>query len=209
MYFQGLFLSCLLGCLTPPVVRVAIIDAGYDGLGVKTCQTGHYDVTKDLPSIGLDEAAFSNHGSVVGRIINSYTQNYCAVIIKIFDSSGSPHRIAQGIYRAIQANVSVINLSVSSGSFYSMEEYNAFKAADAAGIKVFLASSNDNRNLDKNCDLYPICYKGLKFVPVGSSSGKSNRGSFIKVKEDYCAQGLCGSSMSTAIATGKYINEIQ
>lgn len=198
----------LFSCIASAQVRVAVIDTGYNGKD-HLCATGHYDFINHKAEVGVDER---QHGTVVAHAIEKYASgNYCLVVLKVFTrNTVSLFDIINAIHLATAQKVDVINLSISGGTF-NAEEYNAIATATRSGIKVFIASGNDSKNLDKNCDVFPACYhiKGVTVVGSLGSDTKANYGYVVTQKESYCFEGICGTSMSTGIAAGKYIKELK
>lgn len=191
-------------------IRVGVIDSGYNNTSsVKLCSTGHYDTISEQYGIGKDE---KGHGTKVAEIIDYYSnKNYCILVFKVFSKTkGDSGNVVNAIYKAIDAKVDVINLSINSVHAMYAPEYSALWVATHKGIKVFFASGNDNQNLDENCNLYPVCYTGTGVVFVGSKNSKNvknqaNYGKVVTQEEDFCYDNFCGSSASTAIATGKWV----
>jgi subtilisin len=190
------------------VLKVAVIDSGYNSTkGIVLCNSGHYDFITNTQTIGKDNLG---HGTVVSGIIASYAlKNYCLVEYKVFGKNDSVklNAVAKAINMATDQGVDVINLSIQ-GSFNSIVEYNALKRAANSGIKIFIAAGNEKKDLDKICDTYPACYIGINFVIVGSLdlNTAANYGSVVKQREHFCSNNMCGTSMSCAIAAGKYVN---
>lgn len=187
-------------------IKIAVIDTGLTP-AIQTCPDGSYDFITDKPGVGIDTVG---HGTAMAKIIKNFAgkKDFCLISYKVFDGmNGNSIYIHRAIEMAIEDHVDIINMSLT-GPEYDKGEYFALKKAVAAGIKIFIASGNDKKNLNKVCDTYPACYKGINFVVVGTSDigTKANYGTVISQKEYFCSEHLCGTSISTAIATGKYIN---
>jgi len=217
-FILGLFI--LIYCqVAYSTTKVAVIDSGYDPTdGVILCPDGHYDFVNNKPGIALDTR---DHGTSIARIISKYAvKDFCLVIYRVFGDGGigDAHMVASAVRKAISDLVNVINLSLSSNGsgFFSDEEYAALKDAGSQGIQMFVAAGNDSKNLTKmkgSCNVYPACYVGITgFNVVGTSEQfrkRANMGSIITIKEPFCEFERCGTSISTAIATGKYVRRLQ
>lgn len=191
--------------------KVAIIDSGVTEVNkFALCKTGHFDFITDTPTVGLDTI---NHGSVISSIISDYT-NTCQVVFKVFKSRDQNiSYIADAVLMAIDEKVAAINLSAS-GRVFDEDEYYALNKAIKAGIRVFVPSGNKKLNLNKGCIVYPACYTqtdNLNLIVVGSSDNNTlaNTGKIIDQYEAFCYKDTCGTSMSTAYATGKYLKGLR
>ncbi len=234
MFKEGKFrnyivMLALVSCSQPSViahthkdnlpVKVAIIDSGYDpmvGPGLRLCLDGHYDYTKRSPEIGMDTNS-NSHGTKIARIVAKYSGgNYCLIIYKVFNNlTGESSDIADAVHRAHINGARIINLSMNTWNKNGVNEQERINllVAGEYGVRIFVAAGNDSANLDKECLAYPACYKGVKMTVVGSSKdiryiNKSNYGKIVDRKEAYCDEGMCGTSVSAAIATGKTIKEM-
>lgn len=193
-------------------IAIAVIDSGLDlstAKSVKLCGKGYNFITLK-EEIGYD---YLGHGSHIASTIADFAKsNYCLNIYKIFDDreGGSPVNIGGAIRLAIKDGAKVINLSLNGKSPSSFER-TSIREATALGIKVFVAAGNNRFDLDKKCQAFPACYKASGATVVGSLYHKNsvaNYGSIVKQKELYCYKGMCGTSVSTAIATGKYVKSL-
>lgn len=211
--FKYIIPILLFSSISYGVTRVAVIDSGFDKTKSKAtlCKTGHYDFVKNKPMVGTDEI---QHGTVVANAIHSYATNYCLVIYKIYPSSKTNTKITVALYKAIVDKVDIINLSFG-GPGKKDTEYNALSYVLSKGVKIFVSAGNDGINLDRTCDVYPVCYKDLDLIRVGSNTPQisgtvrlDNYGKILNTKEDWCFGSRCGTSFSTAIATGKYIRSL-
>lgn len=188
--------------------RVAVIDSGYSGKA-KICTFGSYDFIENKYGIGKD---LIGHGTTIANTIVDGNSKYCLVILRVFSNGQmqGPNLIPSAIFRAISEHVNVINLSLE-GYIYDAAEFVAIKYAISKGIKVFVASGNDNRNLDLMCNIYPACYHIPGLVVVGTyEKGKvGNVGSVVTQQEAWCSDSACGTSLSTAIATRKFLKGLK
>jgi hypothetical protein len=190
-------------------VPIAVIDTGYNGSTSKLCRDGHYDFVAGTPTVGRDQ---QGHGTVVVDAINTYGEdgNYCLMILKVFGAKGSQTRtnvITDAIKHAVSKGALALNLSLD-GPGYNSQEKAALEAAVATSAVVFVAAGNAGVNLDKTCISYPACYRVSGVIVVGSIDDfgklKGNYGKIIDEQEPWCHAPLCGTSMSTGIATGKF-----
>jgi subtilisin family serine protease len=186
-------------------IKVAVIDSGLNGRSNKLCSTGHYDFIAEKAGVGVDKLG---HGTKVVRAIQTYaTGDYCLVILKVFPETNKD-LVDRAVIYAVSIGATVINMSMQ-GDVFLLNEYFAMRDATVKGVKIFIAAGNDGLNLDQFCGTYPACYNLKNTVVVGSTgNNKMNHGSIITENENYCFEKLCGTSLSTAIATGKYIRSV-
>lgn len=200
------------------LIKVAVIDAGLDLKDPRfthLCPLGHRNLTSESM---LENAT---HGTHVAGLIQQYAKNanYCMLIYKFFAKhEGSlAHEIA-AIKLAIKEKVQFINISGGGGE-YSQEERNIIQQNPK--ITFIVAAGNGHDDLDSHkVHYYPAQYHLPNVVVVGNidaqgkiaDSSNYGRGVVWEVGEDivstcpnntYCT--LSGSSMSTAIRTGKLI----
>lgn len=209
----GVILAIIFYCLdAASVTRVAVIDSGYNKTpDIQLCEDGHYDFLTKQPIIGYDNIG---HGTEIARIIaNEANKDYCLVIYRVFAKGiKTGDAVPRAIRKAIADKISIINMSYS-GSELDVEEYREMWSAGEMGIKMFVAAGNNDQNLDDTCDIYPACYAIIRMTVVGSKnayddSNMSNVGKVIDQEEDYCYGMMCGTSVSAAIATGKYLRSL-
>lgn len=191
-------------------VKVAVIDSGYNGPTTHLCETGHYDLVAQRPVVGRDQYG---HGGVVAKAIIEHAgdADYCLIILKVFGRKGTfsgSDTIAVAVRAAVDLGAKVLNLSLSGPSATTVER-KAIEYAVNHKVVVFVSAGNDGINLDKDCKAYPACYKIPGVFVVGSDSDfgrpNGNQGSIIDEREDWCYGGICGTSLSTGIATGKFV----
>lgn len=183
--------------------RVALIDTGYNTQPmVNLCPDGHYDFVTNKEIIPSDT---NGHGTYMARIIAANAEKpFCIIVLKVFFASDIEDSISKAILRAIKYKVDIINMSLN-GAKPLKKEHNALRTALKSKIKIFVAAGNDGKNLDLDCSAYPACYKDLKLNVVGGFDSRSNTGSIITQFDEFCYEDICGTSVSTAIATGKYL----
>lgn len=204
-------------------VRVGVLDTGLD-LNDKRftshlCSTGHRDFTGE----GIEDTHF--HGTHVTGLIVKYAKqsNYCLIILKFYSKNQPEHVNFQNLIKAFvyikENKIDIVNYS-GGGKGSVEEEYLAVKTNNHTLF--FVAAGNDNLNIDI-VGYYPASYNLSHVRVVGSidrlnkKSSFSNYGKVVK----YWEQGesifstlpnnrwgfMSGTSMSTASATGKYLNE--
>lgn len=216
-------------CFSSEIFKVAVIDSGLDLNDPRfkniLCKSGH----KDFTHTSINDTI--GHGTHVMGLIKKYAgnKNYCIVVYKYFgDNVDTGEALYQALQFALKENVKLINIS-GGGNKYSQREYEFIKKHKE--ITFVVAAGNDNSNLDSSYKYYPASYKLNNIITVGSIDdfynkapfsnygasiiwekgvnilstfpGVYNSGKFYpKVKV------MSGTSMSTAIKTGKIINEI-
>ena len=207
--FVLVFLACVAND-AQAITKVAIIDSGVNPFpGIRLCDTGHYDFINNMNIVGTDVL---KHGTHVAEAITYYAGNsdYCLLIYKIYKDGGNyKDYISQAIQKAIRSGADIINLSVDSNRNYIDDEHNWLRVAGVKGINIFLAAGNGSKDLDKKCNIYPVCYKKVAMTVVGNREAYSNYGKIVDQFESGCFNGFCGTSASVAIATGKFINHMK
>lgn len=201
-------LMCISTVAHAKMQRVAVIDSGYNGKRANICKWGSYDFTTGEFGVGKDVIP---HGTNVTNTIATGNKDYCIMVLKIFHNGHNYiNYIPAAVYRAVNEGATVINMSLE-GQKFDKQEYEAISYAVSKGVKVFVASGNDSQNLDLMCDIYPACYRIPGVVVVGTyeKHTKGNEGSVVTQQEAWCSEGLCGTSLSTAIATQKYLKGLK
>jgi subtilisin family serine protease len=194
-----------IGSVANATLKIAVIDSGLNGRSDKLCSTGHYDFIADKAGVGVDKLG---HGTKIVKAIETYAKgDYCIVVLKVFPEP-SKDLVDRAVTYAVAQGATVINMSIQ-GDRFLLAEYLAMRDATVKGVKIFIAAGNVGMDLDQNCETYPACYNLKNTVVVGSiGNNKVNHGSIVTENEDYCFENLCGTSLSTAIATGKYIRSV-
>lgn len=189
-------------------LRVAVIDTGYSGQTTRLCADGQFDFVFDSPTVGKDRVG---HGTKVINAIERYAGKsaYCILAYRVFGDESFLPPVAVAVNYAVAHGATVINLSLE-GPTASLEETTAISLALKRGVTVLVAAGNEGKNLDINCNVYPACYhlKGLQVIGSWANVKRAkhgNTGKIITQHEDYCFEGTCGTSLSTAIATGKFL----
>lgn len=207
-------------------IRIAVIDTGLDlqdpRFNGHLCTSGHRDLTYTT----LNDV--EGHGTHIAGLIqqNAEKGNYCLIILKYWqrdvDGTTSLIRIKEAYKEAIIQHVDIVNVSAG-GPEFNEEEYLLIK--NNPDITFVVAAGNDGKSLDiKGNEYYPASYNLWNEIVVGNKTSDgmlastSNWGKNIKTYEvgenaistlpngKYGA--LSGTSMSTAIYTGKLIRKI-
>lgn len=203
-------------------IMVAVVDTGLDLHDVRfkgnICKTGHLDLTGE----GLYDTI--GHGTHVAGLIKEYADkaNYCMIIYKYIGSrpgaeSSSVFWELRAFKAAIDAGARIINFS-SGGYTYSPQEKAFIKSHP--DVLFVTAAGNEGNNLDET-PYYPAAYHLPNIIPVGNLdfNGKpyrmSNYAPWLVWEEGVIVSSyaigfgttlMTGTSMSTAIRTGKIIN---
>lgn len=203
-------------------IKIAIVDTGISEAQSKlksTCKNGVYGYTGNK---GIDD---NGHGANIYGIISKKlnTKTHCIMSFKVFYKNPTmseknlinTHIIA-AIEKATKLRAKFINLSLS-GPEYASREKEVIEKAVQRGIYVVVAAGNDGLNLDRNCNIYPACYKkyiNSDYLRVVTTHylKHSNRGKIVTDKAsgtDVEGGGiaLSGTSQATAQITGKLINK--
>ena len=217
------------------VYKIAIIDSGihYKNMvlskdyksKIKLCKTGHKNYIDGSNSI------HDNHGHgthIAGLIAKEIKEvEYCFIIMKVFDRShGTVY--TQAIKDAIAMNVDAINIS-GGGMGEIKTECRAVKEATKRGIAVVAAAGNGGTKIYKRKYKKTHAYGKQYFFPASCDNNKmivvgngqtskdiaksSNYGDIVDIYingNDAYVFGtrMTGTSQSTAIATGKFINQL-
>lgn len=204
---------------TNGVVKVAVIDSGYDtrNYTFPLCPDGHLDLT---------DTSFHDerkHGQNISHLIDREIKykGYCQIIIKIFSNVNPTNTIMASRYvmsfrHILRQRAQFVNISNGGGSGRFLEQ-QLIRRIINSGTKIIAAAGNDGKDLTKDCFYYPACYDD-RIIVVGNKIAKgkrhksSNYGKQIDVYEngvDQEAGGLIatGTSQATAITTGKLVNK--
>ena len=203
---------------------------------VKLCKYGHKDFTSaqeysmEYDTIDPIPVDRHGHGTNIAGAINKYAKNadFCLIILKFYkDIRGTNaenlEASVQAFRYAINIKVDIINYS-GGGNRGSETERNLVKKFIDNGGTIVAAAGNASENLDLLGNyFYPAMYDD-RIIVVGNkeivSFGKtkmkrrsptSNYGSVVKYWEvgtvDMYGYSMSGTSQSTALKTGKIINE--
>lgn len=152
-------------------IKIAVLDSGYsehDDLKDSWCLENCYDCTfmKDAKDYSC------GHGIHVAGIISANNNSFGVVgvapkssiiSIKVLDSngSGSFNYIADGLRKAIDLKVDIINMSLGTSQTPPFIIHNLIKEAVSKGIIVVAASGNDSKSVN-----YPAKYDEV--IAVGA-----------------------------------------
>lgn len=208
--------------------KVAVIDTGLnlsDNRFTHLCVTGH----KDFTSTSINDV--HGHGTHVYGLIQQYAgnKNYCVLIYKYYSDRNNEEQNLKNeilsIREAIKNGAKIINFSAGGNSF-SKKEYSIIRYHPE--IAFVVASGNDGIDLDSNKEdnqYFPTSYalhdfyvegkeyKKLKNILVvgGKEYTNFSKSMYIENSIDVLSFGIegnkkmSGSSMSTAIHTGRII----
>lgn len=202
--------------------RIAVIDTGLDlkdaRIAPYLCKSGHIDFTGE----GLEDK--NGHGThVVGLIIQHAREaDYCLVILKYYHNSmkeETTKHIIAAEKEAVRLKAKIVNIS-SGGDEYSVEEDIIIKSAKKT---IFVVSAGNNGRDIARQKYYPasLSHPNMRVVgnirADGTRHPTSNYGDTVDNWEvgsnllsilPYGRTGLMsGTSMSTAVKTGKLIYE--
>ena len=206
-------------------LKVAVVDSGLDVTDPRfskhLCPTGNKDFTGE----GLTD--INGHGTAMTGLIEKYAKDgdYCLVIYKYYSeavpTSVNLAREVEALEYAGNNGVEIVNLS-SDGPGFNEKEYLAIKTNP--DVTFVVAAGNDGLNMDLPGDqTYPACYslKNEKVIGNVDENGKrvssSNYGKAVTAVEmgDHVIAPaihgygvITGTSVSTAIYTGKLIRDI-
>jgi subtilisin family serine protease len=215
-------------CLKKPIV-IAVIDSGF-GIGwegektAHLCQFGHKNFVGDKSSLkfGTKDPVPTDqdgHGTHIAGTIDQYaTGDYCLIILKYYkpyDYDGNIKRTVQAIDYARQIHADIINYSSGGVEPFKKESMAIKKFIDEGGTFV-AAAGNEGSDIDLY-HYYPA-QDDDRIIVVGNGksdyahSETSNYGRRVNRWENgnnvlAYSHIMSGTSMSTAIVTGKIVTE--
>ena len=185
-------------------VTVAVIDTGID--------ITHPDfegrVTRGYTAPGQNQGDFNGHGTHVAGIIGAGDNNQIAGTgvapdVKLWEAKvtqdsgiGNSTWMAEGIVAAINANVDVINISMTANAPMPLVEA-AISQAVARNIPVFAAAGNEG--LKGSPTRWPAAYSNT--IAVGSITRSLTRSGFSNVN-DYVDLTAPGSAINSLLPGG-------
>lgn len=211
------------------VLVVAIVDTGLDLADPRfsnvVCKTGHKDFT------GQGLADVHGHGTHVAGLIKQYAEgapagSYCLLILKYYTDAQSNKinlaRSTEAFRWAVAHKAGIVNFSAC-GPVFDSTEYGII--AHAVHTLFVVAAGNYNRDISEpGEEIYPAAYPLDNVIPVGSldlQGHKAPRSDFgptviyWQTGENQTSTmpggrmaSLSGTSMATAVHTGKIIKDI-
>lgn len=208
-------------------LRVAIIDTGLNfkdpNFSKHLCPSGHKNFVVEESMKDME-----GHGTCIASIIETYAgkSDYCLLIYKFYSKSVSSakniEREALALSEAVKNDADIVNLSAGGPGFSDLER-DTIKDNDDTVFSV--CAGNEGQNLDiAGNEYYPASLFYDNIFPIGSIDKKgkiskfSNYGKKIKiyeVGEDVKCLSIydkdvmdSGTSMATAIFTGKLIDKL-
>lgn len=215
------FVLCA-ACSAAEDIRVAVIDTGLDLNDPRftnvLCKEGHKDFTGE----GIKD--LNGHGTHVAGLIKKYAgeAKYCLLIYKVFPQKiyAQTRHVLLAYEYAAYNGARIVNFS-GGGTDGSITEKKIINFNPQ--ITFVVAAGNDGKNINFD-PFYPASYGLRNIYAVGNGtseedrSATSNFGTLVRYWEDgrnvisTCPNNrncvMSGSSMSTAIKTGKLIKEI-
>jgi subtilisin family serine protease len=213
-------------------IRVAVVDTGLDLEDPRfkdhLCKTDH----KDFTGTGIRDV--NGHGTHIAGIIQQYAKdsNYCLLIYKYYLESASGKQNLDNEVRALEEatknKVDIVNFS-GGGPESSETEYDVIDQNPQ--ITFVVAAGNEHENIDlPGNGYYPASYDLDNIVSVGNidkygvKTKSSNWGSRIVWENGEnvfstipcriyrsklaCNAYMSGTSMSTAVWTGKLVDKL-
>lgn len=193
--------------------KVAVIDSGFDNVD------DQIDVKDGISFVSKDNNDYSDesgHGTKVVNIIQDVNPNIDLYIIKSLDeiNSGDSENIIKGIEWAINKDVDILNMSISSYQ-YSEKLNNTIENAIKSGIIIVSPSGNEGYSESGNIS-YPAKFESVisigsvnsdlqrsDFSSVGNELDFMFQGESIKVKNIYGLEEIdSGTSFSAAYVSG-------
>lgn len=219
-----LLILLLASSASAKTLRVAVVDSGLDindsRLNGHLCPTG----SKDFTGEGLTDTV--GHGTAMVGLIEQEAKDsdYCLVIYKYYTQTESAAMTLINEIKALQEatlnHISIVNLS-GGGPIFDEKEYLTIR--DNPGTLFVVAAGNEGQNLDTpNNEYYPASYwlkNELVIGNIGSDYKRSPRSNYgkkvsavemgenVKVLVPNGQTMMTGTSVSTAIFTGKLIKE--
>jgi thermitase len=206
-------------------LRVAIVDTGLDLNDPRfkghICPTGHKNFVSNESLEDLN-----GHGTFVAGLIQQYAgdANYCLLIYKYYkdyEDHENINRENQSLQEAIDNGADIVNFS-GGGSGFNEKEFLIIK--NNPDVTFVVAAGNEHQNLDlPENKYYPASYwlknevvvenidKSGILAPSSNYSKKAQKEVGVDVLSYFPNNGvgtLTGTSMSTAIKTGKLVDSM-
>lgn len=148
---------------------------------------------------GSQYAAFG-HGTMVAGIVHLVAPRAYILPLKAFNADGTGYSsdVIRAIYRAVNANATVLNMSFSFAS-PSNELDNAVTHANKKGVICVAAVGNDGRNVA----VYPAAYS-TRVIGVASTTNSDTRSSFSNYGRPQTWVAAPGEGIVTTYPWGTY-----
>lgn len=207
-------------------LKIAVVDSGLDftdtRLNSHLCPTGHKDFTGE----GLTDTV--GHGTAMASLIEQYAMDgdYCLVIYKYYSSTVlgliNLSREVDALRYAAKNGVVLVNLS-GGGPEFDEREFLAIR--DNPNTLFVVSAGNDGKDLDiSGNEYYPASYYLPNESIIGNISNSYQRSStsnygtkvsMVEIGENVIVPSInggyttmSGTSISTAIFTGKLIRKV-
>lgn len=221
LLFEVIIFLILLLCVSTignsSPITIALLDSGINSgnpeISKHLCKQGH----KDFTNTNLEDSV--GHGTFMALMIirNIKTVDYCIINVKYHKSdSNNIDTYIRALRYLRNISPSIVNFSGGGDNFLS-EEYEVIRGTKSLFI---VAAGNKSRNIDTN-PFYPASYNIKNLIVVGALDEKGA----LQVHSDYgkkvnyyelgenvlgyihkgTPQYMSGTSVSTAIFTGKYV----
>lgn len=203
--------------------KILIMDSGVfltSRLKPFLCDSGHKSFLDEKRSNPLEDESGSSHGTMVATVISEYIDpnTHCIVIYRTFPKEGgsvATMAYMHGLIEAKKHKFDAIVIPMEDVGYY-LDEVKLYKEL-TENSRIFIATGNDTKDLDKKCDVYPACLatqiNSKNFRVVGDEKGEFNLGKLINECEpsEYSLNGLDykGTSVSTARAAARYVIQIK
>lgn len=176
-------------------IEIAILDTGISKNQTKyLCPNG---LKSYLGDDGFDTL---RHGELISGILieNLDMSKYCLVSYKVLSDKGKYFPYMRALFDVIERKPAYLNLSLEGDNLIPLEK-DMLKELVTNGTKIYVASGNGGKNLNKECDVYPACYfpeMGMNFFVVGAHDVRSsNHGKFVRYSTGW-EKGKAGTSFA-------------
>lgn len=215
---------------------VVVIDSGFGFNDIRDsahlCRFGHKDFTTQQEYYNRENQGNvpkdnDGHGTHIVGLINKYAQgtkiNYCIIMLKFWDSdhnyTDNGRATTSAIKYATSIGAKIINYS-GGGKEYNHDEAEAVRAFLNTGGIFITSAGNNGANLDIPGNSYYPALVDPRIIVVGnmnssnikaksSNYGKDVRYWEVGEKVESYGMTMSGTSMSTAIKTGKIIRDLR
>lgn len=186
-------------------IVVAVIDSGIDPTHPRLAANiapGSFDFLTDLPGApDTGTGEFVGHGTMVAGLVLRVAPDATILPLRVMDPQGqaTSFRLARAIYRAIDNNARVINISMGSIG-EPMAVLDAVTEASARGIIVVAAAGNDNTGSDPR---FPAAFQAAGVIGVAATSRTGVRAPFSNFGES-CTIAAPGLDLVSTMLGGGY-----